>query len=110
MVDLMVKNKLGNLEFYNSKKMEVLNSINALKVKVEESEARENESLSRFKRENEIEISKIKLSVKDLSTRFNAIEFNQIHATSKKMKEILSKIKEILPMINNLEVQSQKIT
>ena len=42
MVDLMVKNKLGNLEFYNSKKMEVLNSINALKVKVDESEAREN--------------------------------------------------------------------
>ena len=40
MVDLMVKNKLGNLEFYNSKKMEVLNSINALKVKVDESEAR----------------------------------------------------------------------
>ena len=32
--DLMVKNKLGNLELYNAKKLEVLNSINALKAKV----------------------------------------------------------------------------
>jgi len=40
MVDLMGKNKLGNLELYNTKKIEVLNSISALKSKVEESEAK----------------------------------------------------------------------
>ena len=50
MVDLMGKNKLGNLELFNTKKIEVLNSINALKAKVDESEAKENESLSKFKR------------------------------------------------------------
>lgn len=38
----MTKNKLGNLEAYNAKKAEALNAINALKGKVEESEAREN--------------------------------------------------------------------
>lgn len=46
--------------------MEVLNSISILKSKVEESEAKENESLSRFKRENEIEIGRIKLMAKEL--------------------------------------------
>lgn len=36
----MSKNKLSSVEIYNSKKIEALNSINALKSKVEESEAK----------------------------------------------------------------------
>jgi formate-dependent nitrite reductase cytochrome c552 subunit len=93
LVDLMSKNKLGSLELFNSKKVEVLNSIADLKGKVEESEAKENENLSKFKRENEVEIAKIKASVKDLEGKFNSIEFNQIKATAREMKEILSKIR-----------------
>ena len=110
MVELMGKNKLGNLDLFNTKKLEVLNSINALKSKVDESEAKENESLSRFKRENEVEIGKIKGYVKDLDGKFNAIEFNQIKVTAKEMKDILAKIKDILPAINSLETQAVRIS
>lgn len=35
LIDLMGKNKLGNLEAFNAKKVETLNAINALKAKVE---------------------------------------------------------------------------
>jgi hypothetical protein len=38
----MSKNKLSNLEIYNTRKIEALNSVNALKNKVDESEAKEN--------------------------------------------------------------------
>ena len=48
--------------------------------------------------------------MKELEGKFNAIEFNQIQATPRKMKEILAKIGEIMPSIKALEVQSQKIT
>jgi hypothetical protein len=109
LIDLMTKNKLGNIELYNAKKIEALNSINILKNKVDESEAKENESLSKFKKDNEIEVGKIKSLIKDLATRFNTIEFNQTKVTAKEMKDILSKIREILPSINNLEAQSRKI-
>jgi hypothetical protein len=69
----MTKNKLSNIEVYNAKKIEALNSINMLKNKVDESEAKENESLSKFKKDNESEVVKIKVLIKDLAVRFNTI-------------------------------------
>jgi hypothetical protein len=58
--------------------------------------------LSKFKKDNEAETAKIKANVKDLASRFNGIEFNQVKATAREMKEILNKIREILPAISNL--------
>ena len=109
LIDLMSKNKLGNLEFYNGRKIEALNAIAALKGKVEESEAKENESLSKFKKDNEVEVGRIKTTVKELSGRFNAVDFNQIKVNNREMKETLTAIRDILPAINALEQQSQRI-
>ena len=41
-VDLMQRNKIPNLEICNAKKAEALNTIQALKAKVDEAEAKEN--------------------------------------------------------------------
>jgi hypothetical protein len=65
--------------------------------------------LSKFKKDNEAEVTKIKTLIKDLATKFNTIDFNQTKVTAKEMKDILTKIREILPAISALEAQSRKI-
>ena len=65
--------------------------------------------MSKFKKDNEAETGKIKASVKELASRFNGIDFNQVKATAREMKEILNRIREILPAVSALEGQSRKI-
>ena len=109
LIELMSKNKLGNLEFYNSRKIQALNAIATLKGKVQESQAKQNESLSKFKKDNEVEVGRIKTMVKQLTVRLNAVDFNQIKVTNKEMKETLTAIQNFLPPINALEQQSLRI-
>lgn len=69
---------------------------------MDESEAKENESLSKFKKDNEAEVTKIKTAIKELAGKFNAIDFNQTKVTAKEMKDILARIRDILPAISAL--------
>ena len=67
-----------------------------MKGKVDEANAKYDHRLSKFKKDIEVTISRIKNNAKELSSKFEAINFDN---SDSEINEILMKISSVLPQI-----------
>ena len=85
---------------------DVIKTINTLKDTVNDASGKYDQRLSKFKKDIEGTINKIKVNAKELNSKFEAINFDNPDSS---INEILMKIGSVLPQINDIEQQIVKI-
>lgn len=103
---LLEENRRPNLDIHRTNIKEAMGAISELKTKVDEANAKYDHRLSKFKKDIETSISKIKNNIKENSSKLEQIESEQ---NENDIEQVLFKIGGTLSPIEEIESQATNI-